>query len=251
MRFTIAAMSAIAMSAMVANAGDVSPYSGSFSLGYARDNIANTDIDTYSFSGAVNYALGSGFNIQLNAEFAEPKVETVPLDHWSIGGVISYRTADYAAGFYGNNTWIKAVGVTTTYGDYGLVGEYYPTADFTVRLRGGAVNWEGMDGGQLGGGISFYLVPNVSLNLDAVHLGVSSLHRTTYNVGAEYQPFESFPLAISAAYNYTQYNAGNSSCICGGGVMFRLTYRFGNGTTLVERDRNGPLNTLPAPFLMD
>ena len=248
MRFTFIALGAIALSGVAAHASDTGSISGTFSLGYDYNRIAHQDVDTYGFDSALNYVVQSGLNLQFNLSYSEPKVSDIPIDNWTAGGAAFWRSTDFAAGLYGTNTWVKAVGVSTTYGTYGAIGEWYPTGSITVRLRGGGLTADGAKGGQIGGGSSYYIIPNLSLNFDAAYLNAASLHRTNFNLGAEYLLFESFPLTASAAYTYTQYNAAGMYA-GGSGVMFRLSYRFGSGTTLVDRDRSGPLNTYWTPLL--
>lgn len=255
MRFTMLLLGAAAAVATSANATDWSGFSGTVTGGYNYSDVRGVANNAFDFGGAANYAIpDTHLNVQGFADYSETKSQTVPVDTWSSGGAVSWRDHDYAVGFNGDYNSSRLLGQSASYGNYGLFGEWYATNEFTVRLRGGGISGDFAklhgDGGYFGGGASLYVLPQLALTADASYNTVSNLHWSTFEIGPEYMPLPDVPLSISAAYTHDQIGYAQQS-LHSDGIMVRLAFHLGQGNSLAEFDRNGPLSVSGARLPMD
>jgi hypothetical protein len=136
---------------------------------------------------------------------------------------------------------------------YGGFAEYYLNEMITLGLNGGG--WSGRrgtfgrgdDGGYVAGGVTGYAMPDLALTGQVSYFSGSGAHLTNYTAQAEYLVSETMPVSVFGGYTYTDVpgprNHLNQWLI---GVKF---YTNGNGTTLVDKHRNGALDNLARPIL--
>ena len=244
-------MGAAAVFATSANATDWTGFSGTVTGGYDYSDVRGVANNAYNAGGAANYAIpDSQLNVQGLVDYSENRTNHVPADTWTSGGAITWRDSDFAVGVNGDYNTTRLFQQHLNYGSYGAFGEWYGLDRLgfnpvTLRLRGGGIsgNIAGFDkdGGYVGGGATYYLLPQLSLTADASHNTISRLHWSTFEIGAEALPLETVPVSISASYvhdNIRNFGASTHS----DGLMVRLAWHLGEGNTLVDIDRNGPLN---------
>jgi|GEM_PF-1094764 len=255
MRFTMLLLGAAAAVATSANATDWTGFSGTITGGYNYSDVKGAPNNAFDFGGAANYAIpDTHLNVQGLVDYSETKSHSTPVDTWTSGGAVTWRDANYAVGFAGGYNSSRLLGISAGYGNYGLVGEYYAAPDLTLRLRGGGISGSfgplSGDGGYYGGGATYYVTPNLSLTADGAYNTISGLHWATFEVGPEYKPFDALPVSISASYTHDNINTYGRS-LSSDGLMVRLAWHFGEGNSLVEFDRNGPLNLRNPQLPMD
>jgi hypothetical protein len=258
MRFTMLLLGATAILAASANATDWTGFSGTLTEGYDYSDLNGVGNNTYTFGGEANYAVpDSHLNVQGLLAYSELKSQHVPLDTWTSGGALTWRDTDFAVGVGGNYHSQRAVGNDINYGTYGVFGEWYPTQDLTLRARAGGISGGGStfskDGGYYGLGANYYVLPELAFKTDFSYATLGPLHWTNFEVGPEVMPFDGIPVSLSAAYthqNIGYYGQPSHS----DGLMVRLTWHIGEGGSLAEFDRNGPLDartaTLPTDALL-
>ncbi len=251
MRFKLFLMGAAAVLATSANATDWTGFSGTVTGGYDYSDVKGIANNAYNFGGAANYAIAnSGINLQGDADYSENRTQHVPTDTWTTGGAITLRDPMFAVGFNGDYNTTRLFQQRLNYGNYGAFGEWYGLDQLglnpiTLRLRGGGISGTiaglDRDGGYFGGGATYYVLPQLSLTADASHNNLSNLRWTNFEVGAEYLPVATLPVSISASYVHDNIaNLGQTTH--SDGLMVRLALHLGEGNSLVDFDRNGPLN---------
>lgn len=246
MKLRIALLSAALMCG-AANAASLDGFTGLLTGSYSYANPKKADMDTYGFGGVLGYALpSSNIFVQGGFDYADLAAKDASAITWSGKGAVAWRTHDYVLAAFGSYANLNS-GTTSNigYGSYGALGEWYPTADISLRVRGGGItadikNYDG-NGGFVGAGASYYVLPQLSLNLDTTYSNVSLMHTTNVSLGAEYLPMAEYPVSLALSYEYNDYNVSHASIISNG-LMLRLAYHFGTGSSLVEFDRSGPLN---------
>lgn len=250
MKLRIALLGAAALLCGTANAGSLEGFTGIMTGTYSYASPKGTDLNSYGFGGAVNYAIPStNFSVQGGFDYndftASDDGDTMGEVTWTGHGAVAWRTANYALAAFGSYSNLNMYRENIGYGNYGLLGEYYPTADISLRVRGGGTTASifdhDFDGGFVGAGASYYVLPELALNLDSTYSNISTLHTTNVSLGAEYMPLPEYPVSLALSYEYNGYAAGGSG-IVSNGLMLRLAYRFGTGASLAEFDRSGPLN---------
>lgn len=247
MRYPLFALSAAAILAASANAADLSGLSAKVSGGYNYSGTKDISSNAFDFGGAVNYALpDTRLNVQGLVDYSESKTLKTPVDTWTSGGALTWREPAFAFGVAGDYKSSRLIGADFNSGSYGVVGEFYLAQDITLRLNGGGLSgsFAGVykDGGYYGGGASYYVLPNLSLNVHGDYASVSALRWTNFEAGVEYLPCDTLPVSISTAYTQGNINAAGFSAHSDG-LMVRLSYHLGEGNSLVGFDRSGPLNT--------
>ncbi len=251
MRFKLFLMGAAAVLATGANATDWTGFSGTVTGGYNYSDVRGVASNAFDFGGAANYAIpDSHLNVQGLVDYSESKTRSTPADTWTSGGAVTWRDPDFAAGFSGDYSTANLYRQNLDYGSYGVFGEWYGLDrlgfnPITLRLRGGGISGTvaglDRDGGYYGGGATYYVLPQLSLTADASYNTVSSLHWSNFEIGAEVLPFETLPVSISTSYVHDNIrNFGQSAH--SDGLMVRLALHLGDGNSLVDFDRNGPLN---------
>lgn len=247
MRLSFFALSAAVVLSASAGAQEWNGISGKLTGGYDYAGTKGVDISAFNVGGTVNYRLpGTDIAVQGLADYSESKTFSTPIDTWTTGGAVTVRQPLFALGFAGDYKSSRLLGADYNYGSYGLIGEYYPTNDITLRAHGGGFSggFNGFDkvGGYYGGGASYYVTPNLSLKADADYASVSNLRWTNFSAGVEILPLETLPVSLSTVYTHGNVNAAGFSTYSDG-LMVRLSWHFGDGNSLVGFDRNGPLNT--------
>ena len=251
-------MGAAALLATSANATDWTGFSGTVTGGYNYANGSGVSSNAYNVGGAVNYAVpDSNLNVQGMVDYSENKALHVPADTWTSGGAITWRQSDMAFGFAGDYNTTNLYQQNLDYGTYGVFGEWYGNIGvnpITLRLSGGGITgtFAGLDrdGGYFGGGATYYVLPQFSLHADASYNTVSSLHWTTYELGATYLPVDTLPVTVSAAFVHDDIR-NTGQVVHSDGLMVRLAWHLGEGNSLVDFDRNGPLKTHTAKLPVD
>ncbi|GAA0584044.1 outer membrane beta-barrel protein [Rhizomicrobium electricum] len=246
MRFTMLLLGTAAVLATSANATDWSGFSGTLTGGYDYSDVRGTGYDAYNFGGQANYAIpGTKLNVQGLVDYSEVRSQHTPRDTWTSGGALTWRDRNFALGANGDYHAQQVLGTGSNYGTYGVFGEWYAADNLTVRVRGGGISggYDGFskDGGYLGAGVNYYILPQLAAKADLSYATLGGLHWTNVEIGPEYMPFAEVPVSLSAAYTYNNTNYYGRRYYSNG-LMVRLTWHLGEGNSLVEYDRNGPLD---------
>jgi hypothetical protein len=178
------------------------------------------------------------------------------VDIWNIGGNLFWAPA--SQGRLGATVQYESLsgsGADAHLTEYGAFGEYYPSNMLTLGLNGGG--WSGGSGstfgsggsgGYVGGGVTGYVMPDLALTGQINYFSGSGAHLTNYSAMGEYLISEATPVSIFGGYTYTDVSGAsghiNQWLI---GVKF---YMNGNGSTLVDKQRNGALDSLVRPMLL-
>jgi hypothetical protein len=255
MRFTMLLLGTAALLATSANATDWSGFSGTLTGGYDYSDVKGVGNNAYNFGGQANYAVPNmDMNLQGAVNYSELRSQHVTLNGWTSGGAVTTRAAEYAIGFAGNYNTLSTRGVSSNYGTYGTFGEWYPMQALTLRARAGGIDGGfgpvSKNGGYYGFGANYYVLPELAVKGDFSYATLGALHWTDVEVGPEVMPVASVPVSLSAAYTYENvgyFGAPSHS----DGVMVRLTWHLGEGNSLAEHDRKGPLDARTAVLPTD
>lgn len=176
-----------------------------------------------------------GLNLQLSGSGATISSGGLSANAWVGDADFFWRDAK---GSFGASVAHGSVGISIFSADitaYGGFGEWFPTRNLTLRMKGGGIT--GDASGSYGGvGGEFYFGPNASTDVEYTYISLSGLTIHTGSAGANMQFLNEVPLALRIAYDFT-----STSGVTASGVSVSLRYRFGAGGSLVESDRNGPL----------
>lgn len=246
MRFTMLLLGTAALLATSANATDWSGFSGTLTGGYDYSEVRHVANNGYSFDGQANYAIPTTkLNVQGLINYSETLADHVSRDTWTSGGALTWRDRNFALGANGNYNSQHVLGGASDYGTYGVFGEWYAADNLTVRVRGGGISggYDGFhkDGGYYGAGANFYVLPQLAAKADLSYATLGGLHWTDFEIGPQYMPFDNIPVSVSAAYTYNNTNYLGRHYYSNG-LMVRLTWHLGEGNSLVDFDRNGPLD---------
>jgi hypothetical protein len=171
---------------------------------------------------------------------------------WNIGGHLFWAPRqDGRIGATVQYEKLDGGGANTHLTQYGAFGEYYFSNMLTLGLNGGG--WTGSSGtfgssssgGYIGGGLTDYVMPNLALTGQINYFSGSGAHLTNYSAMGEWLVSDSTPISIYGGYTYT-----DASGLSGHINQWTIGVKFytnGNGTTLVEKHRNGALDTLVRP----
>jgi hypothetical protein len=177
------------------------------------------------------------------------------VDIWNIGGDLFWAPGQQ--GRLGATVQYESLnggGPNAHLTQYGAFGEFYASNMLTLGLNGGG--WTGgsgtfgssSSGGYVGGGATGYIMPNLALTGAINYFSGSGAHLTGYSAMGEYLVSDELPVSIYGGYTYTDISGisghVNEWLI---GVKF---YTNGNGSTLVEKHRNGALDNLVRPKLL-
>lgn len=219
-----------------ANAEDTGSIDGLLSAGYSYTDFNGTNIDSYDIGGTAKYGFGNAYNIQGNFAYNHTELAGVNFNQYGGGGAVFWRDQTYAAGAFGQYSHIDIVGASANYGTYGLVGEWYGDS-LTVRTHIAGLSADGGDGAFGGGGVAWYVMPDLSLNADGSFNNLATLHWGEFKFGAEYLVSHEVPISIGASWVHTMYTSGPNT----DGVMVSLTWHIGDRGSLIDLDRSGPL----------
>ncbi|MDR3526530.1 MAG: hypothetical protein P4L57_04555 [Rhizomicrobium sp.] len=260
MRFKLFLMGAAAVLATSANATDWSGFSGTVTGGYNYSDVRGVASNAFDFGGAANYAIpDSHVNFQGAVDYSENKALRTPSDTWNTAGAMTWRDADIAVGLNGDYNSTRLYHQRLSYGSYGAFGEWYGLDGLginpiTLRLGGGGTSGTigalNRDGGYLGAGATYYVLPQLSVTAHGSYNTFSNLHWSNFEVGAEVLPLASVPVSLSTSYVHDDIRTFGRATHSDG-LMVRLALHLGNGTSLVEFDRNGPLNARTAQLPLD
>jgi len=241
----------LAFPALAQAAQDLSGFSGLLSGGfiYARTRAGKNvaDSDQYVGQGSLLYTFDDpGFAAQIDMTddfYYGVKHELAHI--WSAGGSFFWRDGKGTIGLSGSYFAVDAPADPLFSGkksveSYGIFGEYYVTHNFTLQARGG-----GTEGGGVGlqtwyaaGGFTWYEDPDLALHAEGNFTTFSSGKDWTGIEGTlEYLPFESLPASLYVGYDYANISHGGDSAA----IFFGLTWHFGQGRSLVDYQRTGPI----------
>jgi hypothetical protein len=240
MRILVAASLATVLSASTALADNVTGL-GLFSYQHNRG-----DVNSFKFGGTANYEFEApGLNLQFTAGDNHLDATGVDADFTTIKGDAFWRSAE---GVFGGTVAHHILSAGASFGgfsaagsasttSFGAFGEYFAAPEMTLSLKGGGFAGD-FDGGYVGVGGKYYVLPNLSFGTDYNYVKpdlTKGIHQI--NVDAEFMPFESTPFSVGLGYTYLE-TAGLSS----NAVSFSLKYRFGtaSGSSLSAWDRSGP-----------
>jgi hypothetical protein len=230
-------------------------FAGTFGGEYAHASASGGGGDENAWSANGSGAFGFGANdlaAEIDGGYHNITGGGANEDIWNVAGHLFWAPAMGRVGASVGYVSLDTSGINAHVTTYGGFGEYYASDAITLGIRGGGLSasasFSGLSGSEtgsyIGGGLTGYLVPDLALTGVINYDTISSLHFTTYGGTAEYMFSDMMPLAIYGGYARVDISSG------GGhvdqwliGVKF---YTNGNGTTLVERQRNGALGLLSA-----
>ena len=142
-----------------------------------------------------------------------------------------------AVGWQSNST----LGMSTKTWNYGGFAEWYPAPDWSLFTKlGGFSSNMAYDGFYASGAAKWYAIPDLDLNaqFDYTHSNnFGGWDEEDYTIGGEYLFSEKMPLALFAAYTYSDYSYNYHISAFNVGVKLYLN---GEGvSTLVDRQRFG------------
>jgi hypothetical protein len=233
-------------------------FAGTLSGSYTDWNFSNGggNANLWSTNGQAAFGLGMQ---DLAAEFdggyhSVSNGSAGNLDIWNVGGHLFWApAAPWRVGGTLQYESLSGFGANTHLYQYGAFGEYYFNDMVTLGLNGGG--WSGRQGtfgtgnsgGYVGGGATAYVMPDLALTGQINYFSGDNAHLTNYTAQAEYLVSESTPVSVFGGYTFTDVpgpkNHIDQWLI---GVKF---YTSGNGTTLVDKHRNGALDNLVRPIL--
>ena len=233
--------------ALCTAAGAAGNFDGTVSTGYTYTSIDSANINTFDIGGVAKYRFDdSGFNVQGNFNYSTLNVEHINLNSYMAGGSVFYRDAKGALGAFGEYNRYEEGGLSTDFETYGLTGEWYATSDITARAYFAGLSADDGSGAYGGGGASYYVIPDLSLNLDGSYNNISDLHWFDIKVGGEYLLSHEYPITLGLSYIYSKYTGLSPNA---NAVMVRLTWRIGDSGSLVDLDRSGPLKIAQLDFM--
>jgi hypothetical protein len=220
---------------------------GIVSAGYTYTSISSIDFNTYDIGGVAKYRFNdSGFNLQGAFNYSNIDIEGLSINDYKGGGALFYRNDMGALGAFGEYNRYEAYGSGIDFYTYGLAAEWFATAKITARAHFAGLSFEDASGAYGGVGASYYVIPDLSLNLDGSYNNIADMHWYDVKVGAEYLISQQYPVSLGVSYVYTKYTGLSSNS---NGVMVRLSWHMGDSGSLVDLDRSGPLNTQQPNFL--
>lgn len=239
-----------------ANAGAPMGFAGSLEGDYSHASLDCSGCGSANiWGGAASGAFGLGTNdlaIGADGGYHHLSASGVGVNVWNINGNIFWAPGSVRAGGSVGYTTVDTSGLTGHVTNYGAFGEWFASNAITLGIKGGGLSADvsflgygslgSTTGSYVGGGANVYVMPNLSLAGTIDHYTMSDFHITNFTAAAEYLVSESFPVSLTAGYTYSEFNLGiphaNQFFI---GVKI---YTQGNGTTLVDKHRNGPMGSI-------
>ena len=227
-----------------------------FSGDYANSDSNGSNADSWGINGSGAFGFGTNdLAGEIDAGYHRLSASGVDADLWGVGGsafwapgmgrfgaTITYNSINFSGALSGLD------GHITT---YGVFGEFFASEFITLGLKGGGldgtVSLSGLGsasdtGSYVGGGVTGYIIPNLSLSGTVDYLDISGGHITSYGVGAEYLVSDSLPVSVFGGYARTNLSGGG-----GDADTWFIGLRFytgAQGTTLVQHHRTGTLGAI-------
>lgn len=247
-----AGMAALALALMSTTASAELALRGSLDVDYndmSGDN--NADGSLWNLNGNVLVPVSPNFNLQAGAGYHNLDGDVIGGDAWDVRGAAFWRgeRGDFGVaiahgGFSPDDGLVDDFDVTA----YGAFGEFFVSENFTLSAQGGFLDGDsGFDGDYFGGGIKFYVIPNLSIagNADRIHFDDLG-HVTDLNVTLEWQPMMDTPLTLYGGYTNSDFSGTDFNIDT---FMVGLRWRFGeHGTMLVDGDRNNVVRNTTVNF---
>jgi hypothetical protein len=230
------ATAAVCSLCLPACAGDAANVDGLLSGGYTYTDFSGTNVDTYNVGGIAKFRFESAINVQGSFDYTHIDVPGASADNYAGGGAVFWRDDTYALGAFGQYNHAEIIGFGTNFETFGLVGEQYG-ANWTLRTHIAGLTADGANGAYGGGGVVFYAMPDLSLNVDGSFNNFGPLHWGDVTIGAEYLFSHEVPISIGAGYIHTMYTRGPNT----DALTVRLTWHIGDGGSLIDVDRSGPM----------
>jgi hypothetical protein len=239
-----------------AAAGNTTGFSGLLdgNFTYSNDRVGPAvDTDQYTVHGALAYTFDDpGFGVQLDAQdnfYFGTKYDLAHL--WTAGGSVFFRDNKGTIGLSGSYFSVDAPAAPIFIGkesveSTGFFGEYYPSRNLTLEMKGGKT-WGplGLASYYGGAGLTYYEAPDLAFHVEGNFTSFTAANNwTDFNASVEYMPFDSIPMSFSAGYDHTLVSGftGNASTFFAG-----IKYHFGAGHVLGEYDRTGPVQYTGKP----
>ena len=242
-RISIAAgLGATALASLIATAAQADGWNaaGNLRMEYDHFNASHFNANLWNGDGSLVVPLGGGgFNIQGDAGYHHLDASGFNLNAWTIGGSAFWRGTGGDIGLSVlHANFSPNPGSDTSATSYGAFGEWFAGDRFTISAKGGWFNGShSLDGNYFGGGLKFYVIPDLSLagNVQRINFSHGGGHVTDWGGRAEWQFSDSTPLSVYAAYTNSNFSGISNSLST---WTFGVTWRFGEqGTTLVNADR--------------
>jgi hypothetical protein len=224
---------------------------GTLSAQYGQWDFAGATADHWNVAGQAAFGFAPQFGGEIDAGYANLS-GTSSVDLWNIGGSAFWAPAFGRIGGTLQYQTANGSGVDVDQTQYGAFGEYFISNAVTLGLNAGGISASAPaacagcsvsgDGGYVGGGLIGYLMPNLSLTGSINYAGTDGSDTTSYNLQAEWLFSEVLPVSGFVGYSYTDVS-GISDHIDHWFIGFKY-YTDGNGSTLVDKQRNGALDGL-------
>jgi hypothetical protein len=228
---------------------------GTLSLQYGQFDASGPTLDVWGVQGQGAFGLAPEFGAEIDGGYTGVSGSGASVDIWNIGGHAFWAPAMGRAGGTVQYQSTSVAGIDLHSTQYGAFGEYFASDQITLGINGGGVSSNASagcagcsanaDGGYVGGGATAYILPDLGATASVSYVGGAGVNLTTLGIQLEWLFSESLPITGMVGYNYTD--------ISGGGGNFNhwfiglKFYTDGNGTTLVEKHRNGALDSLVRP----
>ena len=207
------------------------------------DGCDNEDI--WNINGSAAFGFSPNFGGELDAGYTGVSGTGFDINLWGVGGSVFWAPGMGRAGATVQYSTFSESGFSPDFFSYGVFGEYFASPYFTLAAKGGGLSISGSglseSGGYIGAALIGYPLPNLAITPAIEFMSVSDLDVTNYGISAEYLISETVPISVFAGYTHSTLSAFGSDL---DGDQWMIGFRFytnGNGSTLVERHRQGTL----------
>ncbi len=227
-----------AFSATGAMAG--SNFAGVLGAGYDRATAGGDTADGWHADGSGVFSVGNSIHIEADGSYQSLSDSGTDLNTSRISGAAFWQGEQFRAGASIGYTSFDFSGSSFNSTNYGAFGEFFASDRFTIGAHGGwlSISDGGPDGTYLGGGVTFYAMPNLAIHggVNAVNLDVLG-DSTTWNASAEYLFSETTPISGFLSYSNSDLFGAGTIDTWSIGIKW---YTNGDGaSTLVDRQRSG------------
>jgi hypothetical protein len=227
-------------------------FAGTLSAQYGQWSTSGFTADQWGINGQAAFGLAPQFGAEIDAGYSNLSNHGT-LDTWAIGGHAFWAPDMGRLGATVQYQSTSGGGADIHLTNYGAFGEYYASNMFTLGLNAGGYSASAgfggfggsSDGGYVGGGVIGYVLPDLSLTGTINYLGASGSNLTSFGIQGEWLFSESLPISGYIGYTYTDISNGGGH-VDQWFIGFKY-YTDGNGSTLVEKQRNGALDSIVRP----
>ena len=228
-------------------------FAGTLSAQYGQWSTSGFNADQWGIAGQAAFGLAPQFGAEIDAGYSNLS-DHGSIDTWNIGGHGFWSTDMARLGLTVQHQSSSGGGADFHITNYGGFGEYYASPMFTLGLNAGGYSanaslggFGGGDdsGGYVDGGVIGYILPDLSLTGQINYVGATGANATNFGITGEWLFSESVPVSGYVGYNYTDLSNGGGH-VDQWFIGFKY-YTDGNGSSLVEKQRNGALDSITRP----